>query len=97
MSEHFPEKYLKKMPIEFIDSINAMDENEIKARILTCEQHLYEIDDAMDNDEKLLSAKEGVKEFSKPYRETKQTETAKIKYCMFVLENRGINLDTKKD
>lgn len=93
MSEHFPEKHLKKIPTEFVDSVNSMDENEIKERILTCEQHVYEVDDAMDNDEKLNAAKENVKEFSKPYRETKQTEAAKIKYCMFVLENRGVNLD----
>lgn len=99
MSDQFPEKHLKKIPTEFVDSVSSMDENEIKERILTCEQHLYEIDEAMDKDDKLNGAKENVKEFSKPYRETKQTESAKIKYCMFVLENRGVNLakDDKQD
>jgi len=88
----FPQKYSKKITPEFTDGINAMQEEEIKQRILTCEQHLYDVDDAMDKDEELMKAKEHAKECAARYKETKGVETAKIKYCLYILETRGVSL-----
>jgi hypothetical protein len=89
----FPSKWLKKLPVEFVDAINTMDENDIKKRVLTCEGNIYEIENAKANDQKLNSAKELLKECSQPYNESKAIEACKIKYCLFVLESRGINLN----
>ena len=86
----FPDKYMKKIDPAFVDTVGAMDAEEIKQRILTCEGHIYEIENAKDADEKLTAARESVKEFSKDYRESKAIETAKIKYCLFTLEGRGV-------
>jgi hypothetical protein len=91
--KEFPVKLLKKLSPEFVDAINAMSDDEIKARILTCEGNLYEIAAAKENDEKLNAAKEIVKDLSKPYSESKASENAKIQFAIFTLESRGINLN----
>ena len=43
----------------------------------------------MASDVKLNAAKEVMKDLSKSYRDSKSIETAKIKYCLHVLESRG--------
>lgn len=90
----FPEKYMKKIADipDFVDGINSMDTDEIKRKILEAEGNIYDIDKAKEADKELVSAREKVKEFSKPYRESKGIETAKLQYCLFVLESRGISL-----
>jgi hypothetical protein len=85
-------KVMKKLSPEFIDAIDGMNGDEIKSRILTCESNLYDVEKAKDEDEKLTKAKETAKELAAPYRENKSLEMAKIKYCLYILENRGINI-----
>lgn len=88
----FSPKFLKKLQKgapDFTDSANAMQTDDLKALVLKCEKSIVEIDKAKDEDHKLNAAKEVVKSFGKPYSESKALETAKIKYCMYVLESRG--------
>ena len=94
MADNFPPKYMKKIADipELVDGINSMDTNEIKNKILEIEGHLYSIDNAKDADSELSSLREKVKQISAPYRESKGVETAKLKYCLYILESRGINL-----
>jgi len=40
-------------------------------------------------DAKLSGAKELVKEYSAPYRDAIKAQTAKIKYALFLLEQKG--------
>jgi hypothetical protein len=90
----FPTKHMKKIQDlpDFVDGINAMDTEEIKGKILQSDQHLYEIEIAKDKDGELAAAKEKAKECAAPYRESKGIETAKIQYCLYVLESRGVSL-----
>lgn len=90
----FPNKYMKKIADlpDFVDGINSMDVEEIKKKILEAEQNIYEVENAKENDKELVSAREKVKQFSGPYRDTKSIETAKLKYCLYILETRGISL-----
>jgi hypothetical protein len=92
MAKEFPSKLAKKIAPEFMDSIGAMSEAEIKERILNCEQHIIDIEEAATKDEKLVAARESVKEWSAPYRESKAMENAKLRFCFYVLETRGISL-----
>lgn len=94
MADQFPEKYMKKIVDipDFVDGISSMETDDIKKKILECEGHLYEIDNAKEADKELNDAKEKVKEFSKPYRDSKGIETAKLKYCIYILESRGVAL-----
>jgi len=88
----FPKKHEKWLPTGFSEGIESMDTEEIKSKIYECQAHSYEIDKAKDADEKLNAARETVKEFSAPYTEAQKTETAKAKYCFYVLEGRGVKI-----
>lgn len=93
----FPEKWekvLKDLP-EFKDTADAASTEDLKKIIVTCEGNIYTIDKEKDADVKLNAAKEIVKEYSGPYRDAIKVQTAKIKYALFLLENKGEELDNK--
>jgi hypothetical protein len=88
----FPKKYMnkiKEMP-EFKEAVEGAQTDEIKKKILESERHLFETENALMADEELQKAKERAKELASSYRETKGLETAKLKYCLYILESRGI-------
>ncbi len=91
----FPEKWLKKIT-HWVGMADAMDEVELKKVIVECEGNIYTIDKEKAADVKLKAAKEVVKENSGPYAEATGVQTAKIKYALFLLENKGVDLDTKE-
>jgi len=93
----FPEKYAKvidKLP-EFKDIAEAASIDDLKKIIITCEGNIYTIEQEKDNDIKLSGAKEFVKEYSEPYRDATKAQTAKIKYALFLLEGKGVDLNNK--
>lgn len=91
----FPDKLLKKLPEGWTDTANAMQEDELKKVIVEAEGNIYVIERAKQDDDKLSAAKEIVKDHSAPYRDAKATQTAKIKYALWLLESRGMDLDTQ--
>lgn len=90
--KEFPLRISKKLPTGFVENVESMDSEEVKKKIYESQCHVYEIEKAKEEDEKLNAAKELVKDFMAPYKEAQGTENAKIKYCFFVLEGRGINI-----
>lgn len=93
----FPKKYadvLKNLP-EFKDTANAASVDDLKKTIVTCESNVYAIEKEKEEDIKLNAAKETVKEFSAPYNDAMKTQVAKIKYVLFLLEGKGIDLTDK--
>lgn len=93
----FPEKFAKvidKLP-EFKDIADAAGVDDLKKIIVTCEGNIYTIDQEKAADVKLTGAKEFVKEYSEPYRDALKVQTAKIKYALFLLEGKGVDLNNK--
>lgn len=93
----FPKKWwtvIKDLP-EFKDTADAASVDDLKKIIVTCEGNIYTIDQEKDADTKLTGAKELVKEYSEPYRDALKVQTAKIKYVLFLLEGKGVDLDNK--
>jgi hypothetical protein len=90
--QDFPKKYLDKIDPEFLDSVQAMETEDIKKRILEAEGNMYEIDKAKAADEELTKIREKAREIGAPYRESKSKEMAKIQYLLYTLEGRGIEL-----
>lgn len=93
----FPEKYakvLKELP-EFKDIADAASADELKKTIVTCEGNIYTIEKEKDDDSKLNSARELVKEYAAPYRDAIKVQTAKVKYALFLLEGKGEELNNK--
>lgn len=94
--QEFPKRLEKLLPTGFVESAESMDTEEVKSKIYETSCHVHEIEKARDEDEKLLAAKEMVKDLAAPYTESANTEKAKIKFCFFVLEGRGIKLTAGK-
>lgn len=95
----FPNKWakiLKEIP-EFKDTADAASSDELKKIIISCEGNIYTIDKEKDMDSKLNGAKELVKEYSAPYRDALKVQMAKIKYALFLLDGKGVNLDNKDE
>lgn len=88
----FPNKHLKRLDQPFIDAVEQMNTDEVKARIITCEGNLFDIAGAKDADNKLSEAREMVKELAAPYKDGKNDITARLQYCIYVLQQRGVEL-----
>lgn len=84
-----PASVVKKLPAEFADTVNAMSDEELNAKILEAESNIYKVDDDLATNEKILSAKQDLRDMTSPYRDLKKSEQAKITYCLFLKESRG--------
>ena len=89
----FPEKWLKKMPTGFVEDAEAMSEADLKKTIVSCENNMCTIEKEAEADIKLNAAKELVKDLSSAYRDGKSCQNAKIRYCLFLLHGKGVDLD----
>ncbi len=93
----FPKNLATKLPADFADTVNAMSAEEINERILQAEGNIYKVEDDLATNEGILSAKEELKSMTGPYRDTKKMEAAKIKYCLWVLEERGQEIGQEQE
>lgn len=90
----FPEKYfkvIKSLP-EFKDTADAASGDDLKKIIISSEGNINSIERDREADVKLNAAKELVKEYSASYREATKVQQAKIKYALFLLEGKGIDV-----
>lgn len=90
----FPAKYEKKLPTGFKDDADSYDNEKLKQTILECEANIVNVDREMQNDEKLQGVKELLKDLASAYRDAKHAQTAKIKYCLHLLESKGVSLES---
>lgn len=99
MNEDFPAKYAKiieAMP-EFKDIAESSSTDDLKKLIVTCEGNIYTIEKSKEKDEKLTAAKEIVKEYSAPYNDAIKAQTAKVKYILYLLESKGVDISEKEE
>lgn len=101
MSEEqgFPVKYekvIKSMP-EFKDTADSSDVETLKKMIVQCEGNIYSCEQDKAADVKLNAAKELVKDLGSGYRDAIKVQTAKIKYCLHLLESKGISVDNRDE
>lgn len=93
----FPDKWFKvisKIP-EFKDTADAASTEDLKKIVVTCEGNIYTIEKEKEENTHLNAAKELVKEHSEPYRDALKVQMAKIKYALFLLEGKGVELDNQ--
>ena len=89
----FPTKWSKQLPTGWQESADSMSNDELKNTIYDSEANVYVIEKSKEEDIKLQQAKEEIKEMQAPYSEAKKAQQAKIKYALFLLEGRGVDLD----
>lgn len=93
----FPEKLAKKLPEGFSDTVSSMSEEEIHKKIIEYEGNMYNIQDDLENNNKITDAKRELKEMTDPYRERKAEENAKIIFCLHLLEGRGAEIGVREE
>ncbi len=94
-----PEKWLKvvnKMP-EFKDQAEAASVEELKKIIVESEGNIYNEEQKMSQDTQLNAAKELCKDYSAIYREAIKFQTARVKYALFLLEGKGVEIGEEED
>ena len=89
----FPEKLLKFLPPGFSDEADTMSEADLKKCIVSCENNICVSEKEKEEDVKLNAARELSKDLGLKYREMKSCQNAKIKYCIHLLNNTGVDLD----
>lgn len=91
----FPKKYMKKLDMfaeGYVETVEGANTDEIKKFILSSEQNIYEIEYEKENNPEIIKMKEELKQVAGPFAEAKSTEMAKIKYCLYTLEGRGVKI-----
>jgi hypothetical protein len=102
MPSTFPKKWakvLKGMP-DFQETADAASIEDLKKTIVTAEGNVSTIEKALSEDVKINAAKEIIKDLSAPYRDALKCQMAKIKYAIFLLEGKGVDVgdvDTDDD
>lgn len=91
----FPKKYSKNLPDNYVDTVEGMNVDEIKEKIVVCETNIYECSQAKDNDDELKKQKEVCKEMAASYKETKTIENSKLQFLLWTLEERGVDVNKK--
>lgn len=97
MPTTFPQKWLKVLKDlpEFKDIADAASVDDLKKMIITAEGNISNIEKEKEADAKLNAAKEIIKDLSAPYRDASKSQTCKVKYALFLLEGKGIELGDK--
>ena len=93
----FPKKWakvIKDLP-EFKEIADSSSKEELNKIILQCEGNVYTIEKEKQNDAKLNAARDCLNEFSAPYKDAIKVQMGKIQYCLFLLEQSGVNLDNQ--
>lgn len=88
--EGFAEKYNKVLPADVKAEIERMSPEEAKALVIECENAYNEQERLRDADENLTAAKAVVKDLAGAYKDAMKYQTAKIKYALFCLEQKGL-------
>lgn len=89
MSNTFPKKWQAKLPGDFAEAAEAMSLDDLKKKLVECERTISSTEKDMENDSKLTSAKEEVKDLSGAYKEILNAHKAMVKYLVFVIDERG--------
>lgn len=86
----FPAKLAKVLPENFQDSVDSKSTEEVKEEILKAESVINQTEKEKENDETLNATKERLADLNGAYTDVLKCQRAKIKYCFYVLNSRGI-------
>lgn len=98
MPSTFPKKWarvLKEMP-EFKEICESASTEDLKKIIITSEGNVSTIEKAKSENVKINAAKEIIKDESGPFKDALKCQMTKIKYAIFLLEGRGVEVGDKE-
>lgn len=79
----------KELPTGFASSAESMSTADLEKVINDCAVQTVQLDNKLDTDENLMALEEQAKDLRGAYRDTRKVLTAKIKWCVHLLESRG--------
>ena len=85
----FPKKFMTKLPADFKDAAESMTETELKAKMVEFEMGVSFTQKTLEEDPEVCQLKEQLKTASEGYKEDLGRLNAQIRYCCWILEQRG--------
>lgn len=82
------EKEISKSNESFCGEVRGMTVDQVKERIVMESQNLGQVREAKESDEDLNEAKELVKEYSAPYRDSMKAINNKLKFLVEMLKEK---------
>ncbi len=79
----------KKLTETFIDEVNGLDEKGLRDKVVTLSKEIEDIERAKEADADLAALKDRVKELAGAYSDAKKDKSNKLKYVLFLLEEKG--------
>lgn len=79
----------KLLPGVFLENSNSATSDDLKKIITDCAIQRVQLSNEEATDENLLSLQEKIADLKGGYRDTRSALTAKIKWCVHLLEERG--------
>lgn len=93
----FPEKSWNKLSETWRDAAQAKQTEELEQDLIKAVRNMSNTSFDMNNDDKLKALQEELKELKSCYTETIAAEKAKIDFCVYLFNTRGVAVskDTK--
>lgn len=88
-SSSFDPKWKNKLPDGWMDGAEAMTTDDLKKKLLECENTIVSTEKDMDTDARLEAAKQDAKLLASAYKEVLTEQKAMIKAVVFILNSRG--------
>lgn len=85
----FPAKWASKLPDGWAEAAESMSADELKKKLVDCERTISSTEKDMENDSKLIEAKEEAKKIGSQYKEVITAHKAMVKYLVHVIDERG--------
>lgn len=85
----FPDKWAKSLPTGWADLVDGMKKEEMEKTIIDCEKAISSTEKDRSDDTKLQAAKDDVSLLDSAYKEVLNTQKAKIKLLLHVMNERG--------
>jgi len=82
------EKEISKTNESFCGEVRGMTEVQVKERIVMESRRRAQVEQSRDDDEELHAAKDDVKEFSAPYRDSLKVVNTKLKFLLETLKEK---------
>lgn len=86
----FPEKSWNKLSETWRDAAQAKQTEELEQDIIKAVRNMSNTSFDMNNDDKLKILQEEVKELKSSYTETIAAEKAKVDFCVYLFNTRGV-------
>lgn len=91
-------KSIEKLKLQsWANDINGVTNEELKKMIVEFDGNVYTIEKEKAEDAELAGLKEQIKALSAGYREATQVQLTKSRYCLNLLESRGVDLDNTEE